>query len=123
MKYGEYLLSCLLKNMTKGIILGEWYSIRCDYVTLIFLKEYFLCWFLGEYESMLNYLKHTNTEHVLKVFLPVSPFILLSSKFQIPATSIWRWYQPAVDNKYIIRADAESVSSIEEIDIHLYNGG
>jgi hypothetical protein len=27
----------------------------------------------------------------------------------------------AVDNKYIIRADAESVSSIEEIDIHLYN--
>jgi hypothetical protein len=81
MKYGEYLLSCLLKKYDKEFNELE-YDIQFDAITLLysnFEKSIFCVDSLGEYESMLNYLKHKyHAFYVLKVFLPVIMVILLS---------------------------------------------
>jgi hypothetical protein len=71
MKYGEYLLSCLLKKYDKEFNELE-YDIQFDAITfiLLILKRVFFCVdSLGEYESMLNYLKHKyHAFYVLKIY-------------------------------------------------------
>jgi hypothetical protein len=71
MKYGEYLLSCLLKKYDKEFNELEYdiQSMRLLYSN--FEKSIFCVDSLGEYESMLNYLKHKY--HVLcieSIFYP-----------------------------------------------------
>jgi hypothetical protein len=103
MKYGEYLLSCLLKKYDKEFNELE-YDIQFDAITLLysnFEKSIFCVDSLGEYESMLNYLKHKyHAFYVLKVFFTRNNGYTFKLEIQFTLTSEDDIINYAVDNKY-----------------------